>query len=292
MKKLVLASVGGALLLPIAAFAKEKPPVFVQAKIVKDAPAVVLDPMKAYILLRTPGALPFTFSKVPTVEDQAVYEKLRAAAFEDAKQDYAKKLKRWEEAKALAAKTPGTKVSDKPLEPTETNFRFAPFAQLANFSMGPFNRFSKKDGSVFLHAVTPGTYRLLGQTDPMLGGGLCYCMGSVSFVAEAGKITDLGTLGADPENAELAEKGDSSSPRTFAYALKLTPLDKNDTVDPRLALLPRVPANYRAAGKMPNFYGIGVSRLPEIPGVLGYDRDRVLDLAAIATEPPKQPSSQ
>jgi hypothetical protein len=272
-------------LLSAPALAKEKPPVFVEAKWVKDAPTVTLDPAKAYILLRTPGAIPVSFVRIPTAEDQAAYEKLRAAAFEDAREDYAKKLARWETAKAAAAKTPGLKVPDKPVEPTEENFQFTPFAQLANFGMGPFNRFANKGGSVFLHAVTPGTYRLHGQNDPLLGGGLCYCMGSVQFDAAAGTITDLGTLGADPAGMPPPVKNDSSAPRTFAFALTLVPADAETPVDPRLTSLPRTLAGLRAAGKMANYWGIAISRLPAIPGVLAYERDRVVDGAGRSGTP-------
>lgn len=277
MKKLMLLAALPAMI-PMTALAKEKPPVFVDAKQVKDAPAVTLDPTKAYVMLRTAGAMPIAFVRVPTAEDQATYDKVRAAAFEEAREDYAKKLKRWEEDSAAAAKTPGMTVPKKPIEPTEANFQFAPFARMANFGMGPFNRFANKGGTVYLHAVTPGTYRLYGQMDPLLGGGLCYCMGSVAFDAVAGTITDLGTLGADPKGAEPPVKGDSSAPRTFAYALTLIPADANTPVDPRLAALPRTVAQLQPAGKIPNYWGIAVARLPAIAGVLGYERDRVIDL--------------
>lgn len=272
-----------AALLPLPALAKEKPPVFVEAKHVKDGPAVTLDPAKAYVLLRTPGAMPLSFVRIPTADDQSAYDKLRAAAFEDAREDYAKKLKRYEDAKASAARTPGLKIPDKPNEPTEANFQFTPFAQLANFGMGPFNRFANKGGTVYLHAVTPGTYRLHGQNDPLLGGGVCYCMGSVTFEAAAGTITDLGTLGANPAGDEPPVKNDSSAPRTFAFALTLVPAAVDAPVDPRLASLPRTPAKLRAAGKMPNYWGIAISRLPAIPGVLAYERDRVIDASATAS---------
>jgi len=227
-------------------------------------------------MLRAPNAMPISFVRVPTVDDQAAYDKLRAAAFEDAREDYAKKLKRWEDAKASAVRTPGLKVPDKPNEPTEANFQFVPFAQLANFAMGPFNRFANKGGTVYLHAVTPGTYRLHGQNDPLLGGGVCYCMGSVQFDAAAGSITDLGTLGANPAGDEPPVKGDSSTPRTFAFALTLMPASAETPVDPRLTSLPRTAAKLRAAGKMANYWGIAVSRLPAVPGVLRYDQDRII----------------
>lgn len=279
MKYMILASVAVVAVVPQIAAAKEKPPVFVEAKMVKDAPSVTLDPSKAYILLRTPGATPVAFSKVPTAEDATAYERLKAAVYADARENYAKKLVRYESDRALAAKTAGMKAPTPPVEPTEANFRFATFEQLANFGIGPFNRFANKPVSVYLHAVTPGTYRIMGQMSPVLGGGLCYCMGSVTFQAVAGNITDLGTLDADPD-APPPPKGDSSAPRVFAYALTLTPASSATVVDPRLAALPRVDAQYRAAGKTVNAWGIAVARLPRIAGVLDYERDRIIDVAA------------
>ncbi|WP_430445987.1 hypothetical protein [Sphingorhabdus contaminans] len=52
---LTLAALSAAAAPQIAA-AKSKVPVFVEAKHVKDAPTVTLDPAKAYVLLRTPYA--------------------------------------------------------------------------------------------------------------------------------------------------------------------------------------------------------------------------------------------
>lgn len=283
MKKAILALITVSItFVPFAAMAKSKIPVFVEAKHVKDAPTINLDPAKAYVLLRTPNAMPMHFVKIPSPEDQIAYDKLRADALIEAKEDYVKALAKFERDVALAKKTSGTKLPKKPVEPTETNFQFTQFAQLANFTMGPFNRFYSKGGGTYLHAVTPGTYRIFGQVDPLIGIGVCYCMGSVTFAAEAGKIVDLGTMIADLANSGPAEKGDSSSPRVAALALALAPVDGDTPVDPRLVTLPRVPADLTAAGKMPNYMGIAISRLPAIKGVLGYQRDRIIDKKAVA----------
>lgn len=271
-------------LLPQVAAAKSKVPVFVEAKHVKDSPTVTLDPAKAYVLLRTPNAMPMHFVKIASAEDQIAYDKLRAEAFAEAKEDFVKAAAKYERDLALAKKTSGMKTPKKPIEPTEANFQFTQFAQMANFTMGPFNRFYSKNGGTYLHAVTPGTYRIFGQVDPLVGIGVCYCMGSVTFEAEAGKITDLGTLDVDLANSGPAEKGDSSSPRVAAYALALDPVNDATPVDPRLKSLLRIPANLRAAGKMANYMGIAISRLPAIKGILSYQRDRIIDKKAIAAE--------
>lgn len=268
-----------ALAVPVAA--KEKPPVFVEAKPVKDSKtAVTINPAKAYIYVRTSNAMPLHFSRIPTVEDQAAYEKLKAAAFAEAREDYEKALKKYERDLALSKQSSGVKKPKKPIEPTETNFQFLSFGQLANFTVGTFNRFHSKDGSSYLHEVTPGTYRIYGQVDPLLGFGVCYCMGSVTFEAKAGQVTDLGSVGPDPANSEPPEKGDSSSPRFVANALAWTPAESDTPFDTRLVSATRVPANFRAAGKSPNYLGIAISRIPAIAGVIAYERDRIVDLKA------------
>jgi hypothetical protein len=180
------------------------------------------------------------------------------------------------------------KEPKKPIEPTEANFQFTRFEQLASFTMGPLNRFHSKNGSTYLHAVTPGKYRIFGQFDPLVGIGVCYCMGSVTFDAEAGKVTDLGTMTIDLSNAGPPEKGDSSSPRVAAYAMALEPVKDSTAVDPRVKSLPRNIADLRAAGKMPNYFGIAISRLPAIPGVISYRRDQIIDKKASVAEPAPQ----
>lgn len=269
------------LALPVVA--KEKPPVFVEAKAVKDSKtAVTINPAKAYIYVRTSNAMPLHFSRIPTADDQIGYEKLKAAAFVEAREDYDKALKKYERDLALSKQSSGAKKPKKPVEPTEANFQFVPFGQLANFTVGTFNRFQSKGGSSYLDEVTPGTYRIYGQVDPLLGFGVCYCMGSVTFEAKAGEVTDLGSVEPDAANSEPPEKGDSSSPRFAANAFAWTPSDSSSPVDTRLASVTRVPADFRAAGKSPNYMGIAISRIPAIAGVIGYQRDRIVDLKAAA----------
>jgi hypothetical protein len=272
--------------LSVAAYAKEEAYVFVETKPVKDAKVVKLEPAKAYIMLRTPNAMPVHFTKLPSTEDQVAYDKLADEAFVKAQKDYAKALKRYQSDLVTAKKIKGTKLPKEPVEPTRETFQYQSFGQVANFTVGAFNRFySEKGDSAYLQAVTPGKYRIFGQVDPLLGMGVCYCMGSVTFDVEAGKITDLGTLGPDPDNLDPPEKGDSSSPRFAAYAMALTPADDKTPVDSRIASFPRVSANFKAAGKTANYMGIGISRLPKIAGVLDYERDQIVDLQAAKTAP-------
>ncbi|HZG45159.1 MAG TPA: hypothetical protein VEZ41_02685, partial [Allosphingosinicella sp.] len=109
--------------------------------------------------------------------------------------------------------------------------------------------------------------------------GVCYCLGSVRFTAHAGAIVDLGrAVAAEPVKAPAE---DGSSPLTIAaLSYKLEPVAQDMAVDPRLKGAVIRPAEYRAAGKLPNHFGLPIDRLAPIPGVLGYDRDRILDLTA------------
>jgi hypothetical protein len=273
--KIILSAICAVSALP--ATAKTKPPVFVDEAIpVKDSKIVKLDPAKAYVMLRTSGAIPLHFTRVPNAGEKIIYEKLKTEAFAEAREKYVKKAANYKRDLADSIKNRTSKP--KPvIEPTEANFQFPSFGQMAKFTVGPIMRFSKKDGSTFLHSVTPGTYRIYGQVDPLIGQGVCYCMGSVTFVVEAGKIVDLGSMVPDPANMDAPIKGDSSSPRTFAYALALLPPDSSTPVDPRIVSFPRIAANFRATGKVSNYMGIGISRLPAMPGVLSYNRDQIID---------------
>lgn len=263
------------------AVAKDDEPVFVESAPVKDKPSVTLDPAKAYILLRGEGQTPMYLMKVPTAEDQAAYDRLRAEALVKAHGKYVKKLANYERDVKTAATTPGYRVSEKPIEPTEQNFEFTPFALMAAVGIGPINRFAKQGISTYLHEVTPGTYRVYGFLAAQPGvavTGSCFCMGSVKFDAKAGEITDLGVV----QKNESVDKpdGDSSypvamtGPQLFAVAGPDTPIDA------RLSAAKIVPATFRPAGKMPNYFGLTITRAPEMPGVFRYDRDRIVDLTA------------
>ena len=279
MKNLLLAAlIASTLAMPLAA--KEKPPVFVVAAAVKDKPVVTLDPAKAYILLRTASATPLYLMRVPTAEDQATYDRVRAAAFAEAREKYAKKAASYEKAKSAAAKTPGLSVPEKPVEPTEANFEFVPFGMMASVGIGPMNRFAKsKDSSTYLHEVTPGSYRFYGQLAAPSGVapvGSCFCMGSVKFDAAAGAVVDLGVI--DPPEAIDRVAGDSSRPVLGSARPLFHPAGADTAIDPRLTSARILPAAFKPVGKLPNYFGVVVSRIPEMPGVLRYDRDRIVDL--------------
>jgi len=94
MKPLLTSIALATSLLAVPVSAKEKPPVFVEAKPVKDSKtAVTINPAKAYVYVRTSNAMPLHFVRIPSADDQTAYEKLKAAAFVEAREDYEKALK-------------------------------------------------------------------------------------------------------------------------------------------------------------------------------------------------------
>lgn len=262
------------LIVPGVALAKTKPPVFVTAAPVKDKPAVTLDRAQAYVMLRSEAQMPLMLMRVPDEADQAAYTGLRAAALVEARGKYVKKLAGYERTlKQIRDWKPGgvarPETPERPIEPTEENFQFTPFGLMANAAIGPINRFAKADKmSTYLHALTPGRYRIYGPIAAMPNGamtGVCFCMGSVSFEAKAGEITDLGFVPTLPASEQPAEPAEWLRPTPAGLA-----------VDPRLAGTTIRPAQFQAVGKLPNYYGLQIMRMPAMAGVLRYDRDRVV----------------
>lgn len=275
MRRLIL--LAAATLVASPASAKDKPPVFVETQPVKDKPAIVLDPAKAYVLLRSDVQVPLSLMKVASAEDQAAYDKLKAAALAESHEKYARKIANFERDKMLVGHSPDAKP---PVEPTEKNFEFVSFGMMATVSIGPVNRFAKgKDTSVYLQELTPGAYRVYGLmfVNPGVAAvGSCFCMGSVKFEAKAGEVTDLGAITVLPPSANVA--GDSSHPVDASEKPLFTPTPTGTSIDPRLASAHVVPARFHPVGKLPNYFGLTITRMPAMPGVMRYDRDRIVDL--------------
>lgn len=174
------------------------------------------------------------------------------------------------------------RAPEPPVEPTEANFGFSSFGMMASVGIGPMNRFAKsKESSVYLQELTPGTYRIYGLifVNPGVAAvGSCFCMGSVKFEAKAGEITDMGVIASTA--APVPGDGDSSRPVDLTGQSFFQPAPPGTPLDPRLASAHVVPAHYRPVGKLPNYLGLAIARLPAMPGVVRYDRDRIVDLTA------------
>lgn len=265
------------------------PPVFVVSAPVKDKPTIALDSSKGYILLRSDAAVPLYLMRVPSAEDQRIYDGLRAEGLAEAREDYAKDLKKYEREaasweKASQQQRAAMRRPVKPVEPTDSNFEFTPFGLMAAVGIGPLNRFAKAKGaSTYLQEITPGEYRIYGPFVPLAGGGsmgMCYCMGSVKFEVRAGEVTDMGVIMAGQAEIPRAPKGDSSMPIFVDIPNYLGPAPAGMQLDPRLASATVRRAQYKPVGKLPNYFGVTLGRIPEMPGVFRYERDRMVDLTA------------
>lgn len=274
------------------AFAKKEKVVFVTAAAVKDKPAIVLDPVRAYVLLRSNIAMPLHLMRIPSSEDQVKYDALKAEAFAEAREKYTKKKASYDKAKVAYDKSPKGAAKpvlpEKPVEPTEANFEFTPFGLMTGVPIGPLFRFAKGDGgaSTYLHELTPGRYRIYGTVSVLPNAaatGSCFCMGSVGFEVKAGQVTDLGYLRALMPGEVKVQEGDATrlfdSEKVEGYQA-LQPAPASWTLDPRLAGATVVPAKFWPVGKMPNYFGVSVGRMPPLAGVMRYDRDRIVDLTA------------
>lgn len=243
---------------------------------------VVLDPAKSYIYFRArKGAV--RFLREVDAEERAAHAAERAEAYNKAHAKYLKKVAQWQRAQKewnVASDSMRLQMQrpEKPAKLTEETFAYPPPEADNWLTVAAGPRFSEgEDGSSYMIAVEPGTYILYGQiTDTQNGPiGTCLCMGSVKFAAPAGKIVDAGEILYPRVEAA---KADLEGKLRSRPSHSLSPPDPAAKLPPRLAGLPVVPADLRAAAKMPNYFGIEIDRLPAVPGVLAYERDRVIDV--------------
>ncbi|MEE4206123.1 MAG: hypothetical protein V2I39_07520 [Erythrobacter sp.] len=194
-------------------------------------------------------------------------------------------------AKAREKRDGAAGVSDEDLLP-DAEFRFVD-RDIRNLVRLDSGRVFAKDGNrrTYVVEVPPGEYTIFGAGIDGFTSGTCMCMGSVRFRAAAGEITDLGAVLVAPENGktEIAELAFYRSPeyierKALPFVMSVRPAKEGDPLPAELAGMTARPANYRAADKMPNWLGMLINRMPPIEGVLAYEADRVIDLAAPAEE--------
>lgn len=263
---------------------------------------VTIKPDRAYILFRTNRALARAgiapvLMRVPTSEEMARYDTARALAFSLA----APKL-REERSKVLArrmnAQAAGKPFNDAvPPEPTIDTFEFAwdGAVNIENADLGkPYLK--GEDEQVYLIELRPGDYVVYGGS---LGGimrpGLhvCFCLGTVGFTANPGQIADMGYFLSDvvkmrsriPELAPESDFGPSSDPSLVLLGGTVRPATAGMAVPVGIPAKAVRAAEYRAVGRYFNPGAMGVNRLVPVPGVLGYDRGKVLDLRNGKTVP-------
>lgn len=283
MKKLLLALFLG--LIPLAAPASAQKAEDELVEIKGDAP-VVLRPDRAYFLLRANMTVSPVFLRIPGDDEMGRYDAARREAFVKAE---AKLIRRREDLLAQKVETEGRGLKFKqpiPPVPSLDNFDFA-YDGIRNVQTVNMGRtIEKADGErTVLVEARPGNYVIygLGLADIFQ---TCLCLGSVSFPAEPGKIVDLGTLlvaSADPKSSipELAGEtgfGPSMNGHLVTWAAAIRPANAATHVPAALAGKPITPAAYRAQGKFVAGFSFAINRLAPIPGVLGYDRGKVIDL--------------
>lgn len=235
-----------------------------------------IDPALGYILVSAPGRTMGTFIKSPSDADRAEFQADWDKAFAKAQKKYAGALKAWEQNRA--AKRP---AGEKPLEPTPATFSIGDIERRLTVGFGPMFVFEKaeNDAVSYLVQVEPGTYTYYGPIMTLpngTGAGSCFCMGTVAFEVKPGVVTNAGNF------LSLGWASDEAMRQTAAVPPPpgRIPAPASYPVPAALAKYTVTQADWRAAGKLNNFFGIAVSRMPPVDGVLGYQRDRVIDLRA------------
>ncbi|MGQ0559016.1 MAG: hypothetical protein ACT4OE_05440 [Sphingosinicella sp.] len=244
--------------------------------------AFTIEPNKAYIFFRSERRLPYQLLREVTPAQRAAHESERNAAFVRARRSYERNLALWQERqRGCAGSQAGQCSAPRPTPVTEATFTYPP-PEMDNFvaiSDRPRLTAEENGWSGYLVAVDPGTYILYGQLMAVPNAasfGTCVCMGAVKFEARGGGVTYVGEVGMAPE--EIIGRPDLENFRVGPL-MTVTPFAPSMPMPPQLAGRPVVPAQLHAADRMPNFFGVLISRLAPVPGVLAYERDRVIDLA-------------
>lgn len=239
-----------------------------------------IDPAKAYILISAPTRTQGIFIKTPDAAELAEYSAEYEKELAEAIEKYPRRLKNWQ-----ANQAANRQGSDQPIEPTRENFAFPALEPRMLVSFGPTFVFEKGDKDQagqnfsYLVEVEPGDYTYYGPLYYQPGtavAGTCYCMGTIQFAAAQGQITNLG----DFLTMRWADDAALSKASHLPPEGDRTVVPVSYPVPTALSGQKVVPAELRAAGKINNFLNIMIGRIPPVPGVLDYDRDRILDLRA------------
>lgn len=248
-----------------------------------------IEPANGYIYISGPVRQNGMLLRLPDAETIAAYEADWAEALAKVQKKYPGKLKNWE-SRAEIARQAQKPVPEKPIEPTAENFAIGAIELRDPASFGPqfvFTKGKDPENYSYLMQVKPGRYAYYG---PLFVGpngaaaGMCYCMGTVAFEVKPGTITDTGNFflvgpsldPAFPPREEKVPGAEFGLYRPVAGSEQFGPLAFG--LPETLKSYPNERADFRAFGKLDNFYGITVGRLPPVPGVLAYDRDRIVDL--------------
>jgi hypothetical protein len=273
---------------PASAIAQAQPDILAYQFKAKETVTVMPD--TAYILYRSKTKLEFKLLREVDEAQRVEHEAKRKEEFEKLFAKWEKKQARYEKEithwkKQDKAYKQANAKPDMPVKPTLETIPF-PAAEMFNFVTVDGGRLFEKGAPIntYLLAVKPGTYLLYGSIIDNGQGtliGTCLCMGTLKFEALAGQITDAGEIRAVLTEA-AAEKKEGWETMLVGQRnerpIKVEPAQAGQFMPAKLSGLNVVPAVYRAGQKLPNFFGILIDRISALPGVLAYDRDRVVDL--------------
>lgn len=245
-----------------------------------------LDPAKGYIFVSGAERQFGTFLRVPDDETRATWQKDWDKAFAKAQKRYVGAIAQWQSDLKIAEQTK-SKPREKPDEPTRETFTIDPLDLRDAVSFGPMFVYAKGDRVSYLNAVKPGTYIWYGPllVVPAGASGTCWCMGTVRFEVKAGAVTNLGDVlwtsphFAGQQDITLKLAGAKFAERSQAARAEVAAGGTHTELPATLKDWPADVPVLQAAGKLNNYYGAMVSRLPPVEGVLAYKRDRVIDVA-------------
>lgn len=240
---------------------------------------LTLRPDKAYILVRLDTDL-FKFGaqvmRVPSPEEIAAYTAEKRKAYDEA----------LAKAQVKVAKNPKDKAVERLGSYGDFQFAYSGRPNLfeisPNRSLGTINKVATA-----LIEVDPGDYVLYGMG---MAGYLyeCFCFGTVGFAAAPGQVTDLGTMifakawepSTFPELAGEVDLGRSAAMDYGLFAAGLRPARGGEALPVGLASGVVRPAALHAVGPFVETNVLLANRLAAVPGVLGYDGAKVIDVAS------------
>lgn len=248
-----------------------------------------IDPTKGYILVSGPARQFGMFLRVPDDATYAAWEKDRQKALEKAQRAYKADHANWQ-ILADNAKANHSMPPVEPVPPTLETVQVDPPEMRDLIGFGPQFVYAKGETVYYMQAVKPGTYVWYGN---VMGGnglpaaGICMCMGTVRFEVKPGIVTDTGNWfqtaprvdqDMDVQRLALKEANDKRVAAGKEPRLPLPPGEPKFGLPASLKDWPSAQAEFHASGKQNNYFGIFISRLSPVPGVLGYNRDTVVDL--------------
>lgn len=248
-----------------------------------------VEPDKGYILVSGPARQFGMFLRLPDDSTFAAWEKDRQKAFEKAKRAYKSDHANWQ-VLADTAKSNHAKVPAEPVPPTLETVQVDPPEMRDLVGFGPQFVYAKGETVYYLQAVKPGTYIWYGNVmggSGLPGAGICMCMGTVRFEVKPGLVTDTGNWfqtaphvdeDMDVQRLALKEANDKRVAAGKEPRVPVRPADIRFGLPASLKDWPSAQVEFHANGKLNNFFGIFISRLSPVPGVLGYHRDTVVDL--------------